>query len=133
MKQLLTVDSLPVVMIQKIFTFLSTRDYDNLKATNSTLRDALISINDMHDALSEKICSGALVAFYKTCAEAKHLAGPCPPTGLDRQQVDKTIRVYVSLLRLSSDVLSKCMTMKINNADKTSTKPQGITEKISCG
>ncbi len=271
-KQVLTVDSLPVEMIQKIATFLSTKDYDNLRATNRTLRHALISINGMHDALSEKNCNGALGAFYKTCVEAKHLAArcdaltedeintllnirvqpepqwhsavsiqfeyplddltlndgildivealchrlvkmttrneasscsmpsykseahartelgtldtlaevifhasdirklsqindlyacayalygeftiaqriflaammvklqqfwqACPPTGLDRQAVDKVIRTYVTLLRSGNDVLTKCMEMKINNPTKTSTKPQGITEKTSCG
>ena len=261
-KQVLTVDSLPVEMIQKIATFIPTKDYDSLRSTNRTLRDALISINGMHDALSEKSCSGALRAFYKTCAEAKHLAArcdaltddeintllnirvqpeprrhsavsvqfkyplddltlsdgileivellcnrltratmcneapscaapsydceynvrielhtfdthakvifhasnvcklshindlytcaselydelpiaerifltvmmvklqqfwqACPPTGLDRQAVDQVIRTYVTLLRSGNDVLTKCMEMKINNPNKTSTKP----------
>ena len=250
--------------------FTGGNDYDSLRATNRTLRDALISINGMHGALSEKTCSGAIGAFYKTCTEAKHLAVRCdaltedeintllnirvqperhsavsvqfeyplddltlndgildivealchrlakmttcneasscsmpsykseaharseldtldtlaevifhasdirklsqindlyacayalygeftiaqriflaammvklqqfwqasPPTGLDRQAVDKVIRTYVTLLRSGNDVLTKCMEMKINNPTKTSTKPQGITEKTSCG
>lgn len=60
-------------MIQKIATYLPTNDYDNFRVTNLAICDALISINSMHNALAAKPHYGAQGAFYKICAEAKHL------------------------------------------------------------
>ncbi|MGG2142439.1 F-box protein [Symbiopectobacterium sp. RP] len=74
---IVNIDRLPVEMIQKIATYLPTNDYDNFRVTNRTICNALISINSMHKALAEKPHYGALGAFYKTCAEAKHLEACC--------------------------------------------------------
>ncbi|MCW2473500.1 hypothetical protein [Candidatus Symbiopectobacterium sp. NZEC151] len=76
-RQIVNIDSLPVEMIQKIATYLPTTDYDHLRVTNRTICDALISINSMHTALAEKPLYGAQGAYYKICAEAKHLAARC--------------------------------------------------------
>lgn len=76
-RHIVNIDSLPAELIQKIATYLSTKDYDNFRVTNWTICDALISINDMHNALAEKPLSGAQRAFYKISAEAKHLATRC--------------------------------------------------------
>ncbi|WP_291971070.1 hypothetical protein [Candidatus Symbiopectobacterium sp.] len=76
-RHIVNIDSLPVEMIQKIATYLPTNDYDNFRVTNRTICNALISINSMHKALAEKTHYGALGAFNKTCAEAKHLEACC--------------------------------------------------------
>lgn len=76
-RHIVNIDSIPVEMIQKIATYLSTNDYDNFRVTNRTICNALISINSMHNALAEKPHYGAQGAFYKTCSEAKHLEARC--------------------------------------------------------
>lgn len=76
-RHIVNIDSLPVEMIQKIATYLPTHDYDNFRVTNRTLCDALISINSMNNALTEKPRYGAQGAFYKICAEAKYLEARC--------------------------------------------------------
>ncbi len=76
-RHIVNIDSLPVEMIQKIATYLPINDYDNLRAINRTICNALISIKGMHNALAEKPHYGVQGAFYKICAEAKQLEARC--------------------------------------------------------
>lgn len=92
-RHIVSIDSLPVEMIQKIATYLPTNDYDNFRVTNWAICDALISINSMHNALAEKPHYGAQGAFYKICAEAKHLEARCHR--LTESEIDTLLNIRV--------------------------------------